>query len=225
MSSNVEISLSSSPKCLISFFGNEEGTTSRKSLHLDEFLKELPQTIESILSTHDSLAPQNDSSDPIAELFSRLDIDIDDLSRYAHFDASKNYTRNLVSTDDKHYTLLLLCWNPGKESPVHDHPCDGCWMQVCQGNVQESRFEQKGEKLECFFDAIYQEGQQAYITDTMGFHKVGNPSLTQRAMTLHLYCPPFSKCKIWMDPTCASRSSCSNVCFHSEYGEIAGSNR
>jgi hypothetical protein len=98
----------------------------------------------------------------IHAIFSRLDKDIDELSRYAHFDASKNYTRNLVSTDDKHYTLLLLCWNPGKESPVHDHPCDGCWMQVFQGNVQESRYEQKGEKLECFYDAIY-HGKFIYV--------------------------------------------------------------
>lgn len=32
-------------------------------------------------------------------------------------------------TIHKTFTLLLLCWNPGKESPIHDHPCDGC---VCQ---------------------------------------------------------------------------------------------
>jgi hypothetical protein len=69
MSTNVETSLSSSPKSLISFFGNEDGSASRKSLHLDEFLKELPQTIESILATHDSLSPEIGSSDPIAELF------------------------------------------------------------------------------------------------------------------------------------------------------------
>ena len=44
---------------------------------------------------------------------------------YAFWDADKLYTRNLVSTDGESYTLLLLCWNPGKESPIHDHPCDG----------------------------------------------------------------------------------------------------
>eukprot|EP00545_Synedropsis_sp_CCMP1620_P009907 CAMPEP_0119007508 /NCGR_PEP_ID=MMETSP1176-20130426/3057_1 /TAXON_ID=265551 /ORGANISM="Synedropsis recta cf, Strain CCMP1620" /LENGTH=196 /DNA_ID=CAMNT_0006959675 /DNA_START=80 /DNA_END=667 /DNA_ORIENTATION=- len=195
MSSSIATPLSSSPKSLINFFGAENSRT--KSLGLDEFLKELPQTIESILSTHDSLKPGNGGSDPIAELFSRLDMDIKELSRYTHVDASKNYTRNLISTDSKHFTLLLLCWNPGKESPVHDHPCDGCWMHVCQGNVQESRYERQGDRLECFHNEIYHEGQQAYITDSMGFHKVGNPSMTQPATTLHLYCPPFSKCKIW----------------------------
>ncbi|KAL7535306.1 hypothetical protein ACHAXR_008454 [Thalassiosira sp. AJA248-18] len=53
----------------------------------------------------------------------------------------KNYTRNLIATDNETFTLLLLCWNPGKCSPIHDHPCDGCWLRVCQGQIQETRYE------------------------------------------------------------------------------------
>lgn len=80
---------------------------------------------------------------------------MENLARFAHVDPSKNYTRNLVATDDKHYTLLLLCWNPGKESPVHDHPCDGCWMDVIQGSIQECRYEKRGEEMKCFSDEVY----------------------------------------------------------------------
>lgn len=99
---------------------------------------------------------------------SRLRMDASELSRYAHFDPSKNYTRNLVSTDNEHFTLLLLCWNPGKESPVHDHPCDGCWMHVCEGNIKESRYERKGDQLECFFDDIYHGKEEVnYLNQTM----------------------------------------------------------
>ena len=43
------------------------------------------------------------------------------------FDASKNYTRNLIATDDETFTLMLLCWNADKESPIHDH------VSVCYG--------------------------------------------------------------------------------------------
>jgi predicted metal-dependent enzyme (double-stranded beta helix superfamily) len=59
---------------------------------------------------------------------------------YAFFDPLKPYTRNLVATDNKTFTLLLLCWTPGKESPIHDHPCDGCWVQVLEGSAIESRY-------------------------------------------------------------------------------------
>jgi hypothetical protein len=69
---------------------------------------------------------------------------------------------------------------------------------------------------------------------------VGNPDRKLPAITLHLYCPPFQKCKIWLNSGgCSSSltesneneedydgrnklkvSQCTNanVCFHSEYG-------
>jgi hypothetical protein len=51
----------------------------------------------------------------------------------AHYFAA----RNLIATDNETFTLMLLCWTPGKESPIHDHPCEGCWMRVVQGCVRE----------------------------------------------------------------------------------------
>lgn len=69
MSIDSKTALSSSPKSLVSFFGDEGRNRPNKSLGLTDFLVELPQTIESILDTHDSLKPQHDDSDPIAELF------------------------------------------------------------------------------------------------------------------------------------------------------------
>jgi hypothetical protein len=40
-----------------------------KSLTLEDFLKELPHTIESILESRESLRPQGEKADPIADLF------------------------------------------------------------------------------------------------------------------------------------------------------------
>ena len=144
---------------------------------------------------------------------------------YALFDADRKYTRNLISTDNETYTLLLLCWNPGKASPIHDHPCDGCWMKVCRGQVRECRYEYPAgsgdateRSLECIHDETYSEGELAYISDYMGFHKVGNPSDTIPAVTLHLYVPPISQCKIWVKEDCAPSTCYSSN--YSEYGRI-----
>jgi len=57
----------------------------------------------------------------------------------------------------------------------------------------------------------------AFIKDSMGYHKIGNTS-KQPAMTLHLYCPPFDKCKIWLDPSHASKPSNAYMCNYSEFG-------
>lgn len=51
------------------------------------------------------------------------------------------------------------------------------------------------------------------------YHKVGNPSKTVPAVTMHLYCPPFEKCKIWLNPNDASHPSKACICNYSEYGD------
>ena len=73
--------------------------------------------------------------------YRQSEIPADAWQKYAIFDDEKPYTRNLISTDGETYTLLLLCWNPQKESPIHDHPCDGCWLQVVQGGIREDRYD------------------------------------------------------------------------------------
>ena len=148
-----------------------------------------------------------------------------DWEAYAHFDPTQAYTRNLIYTDNATYTLLLLCWNAGAESKIHDHPCDGCWMHVLQGQVRECRYElpaQPGAALECIADETFHEGQLAFINDYIGLHKVGNPGLVP-AVTLHLYHPPFSRCRVWADSDSGSSSQAACATHFSEYGWVEGS--
>ena len=146
-----------------------------------------------------------------------MELNPHDWQKYAFFDDYKNYTRNLIATDHETFTLLLLCWTPNKESPIHDHPCDGCWVKVLEGQVRECRYKHMDDTLVCFQDETFAEGELSFIQDSQGYHKIGNPSLSERAVTLHLYCPPFAQCKIWLDETKPSSKSC--VCFYSEYGQ------
>jgi len=187
-------------------------------LTLEEFICQLPQTLTD---------GQNLETD-VLQLFRRLDLKKEDWIQFAKFEPSQKYTRNLVSSDGKTYTLLLLCWNPDKASPIHDHPCDGCWMKVCEGSVTEARYSKDSrnntdeQQLVCTQDATFYEGAIAYIADWLGYHKIGNPSKSQPAVTLHLYSPPFDSCKIWLDPSKASKPSTAKICYHSVYGTPAG---
>ena len=132
------------------------------------------------------------------------------------FDETKPYTRNLIASDYETYTLLLLCWNPGQESPIHDHPCDGCWLKVLQGNVRECRYD--STTLQCYSDERFHKGEIGYIYDSMGYHKVGNPSPSTPAITLHVYAPPFQRCRIWriQDPDCEETVTSTHF---SEFGQ------
>ncbi|KAL3774210.1 hypothetical protein ACHAW5_008535 [Stephanodiscus triporus] len=186
--------------------------------------------------------------DPVMDLFGRLDLgrrvgdddDVDDVdddaderrwwNRYAHPDPTRDYTRNLIATDDETYTLLLLCWNPGMSSPIHDHPCDGCWVRVCEGKIRETRYEVivgdddddggdgAGAALIATSDALIEDSAPTFINDSVGYHRVGNPCDARVAVTLHLYCPPVRECRVWHDPADASRPSVAVMRNHTEYG-------
>ena len=134
----------------------------RARVTLGEFINELPQTIKKSRSVLNRGAIDDD----ISALFRRLDLREEDWKPYAFFEPSKLYTRNLVATDDETFTLILMCWNAGKESPIHDHPCDGCWMHVCEGSVRETRYVKHdgSDALRCVSDDLFTGEPDSLLT-------------------------------------------------------------
>jgi predicted metal-dependent enzyme (double-stranded beta helix superfamily) len=76
----------------------------------------------------------------LISLLTSVDLSTDEVNKFTFWDSEKPYTRNLISTDNLNYTLLLLCWNPGKESKIHNHPCDGCFVKTIRGCIREARY-------------------------------------------------------------------------------------
>ncbi|KAL7517965.1 hypothetical protein ACHAWX_002835 [Stephanocyclus meneghinianus] len=230
--------LSSSPSTVLAYdtasetYASHDYTQDSKdiSISLKEFVDALPpilcrlkmQERKSFQDRVQLESKRGTKEDPVTQLFSRLDLNEPELTEYALADRTKNYTRNLVATDNETFTLLLICWNPSKESPIHDHPCDGCWVRVRQGKIEETRYKvnEEMDSLEITSVETYEDSREvSFINDYVGYHKVGNPSTTTPAVTLHLYCPPFQSCKVWPDPNRASRSSKVCMCNYSEYGD------
>eukprot|EP00744_Colponema_vietnamica_P003009 GILI01004661.1.p1 GENE.GILI01004661.1~~GILI01004661.1.p1 ORF type:complete len:234 (+),score=37.46 GILI01004661.1:63-764(+) len=161
---------------------------------------------------------QDHMFDAVTDLLERYDSSLGDWKKYAYFDEGR-YTRNLVATDQKTYTLILLCWAKGQGSPVHDHPCDGCFVRVVDGAIRETRYENKIgcgtlREISC---KQFQEGQVTYITDDLGLHKMENPNSDKETVTLHLYTPPFQSCKR-IDAETGDVVCSGKICYFSEYG-------
>lgn len=54
--------------------------------------------------------------------------------------------------------------------------------------------------------------------DSIALHKVANPSEEETACTLHLYAPPFRRCKLWTDPSDATKVLEPVITHYSEHG-------
>ncbi len=82
------------------------------------------------------------------------------------------------------YDLLICCWKPGQESPMHGHPEQGCLVKILKGSTtEEVRYVNGSIEVRCNLP-----GKVAYINDSIGFHRVWNGT-EQNAVSLHLYAP------------------------------------
>nr|CAD7263328.1 unnamed protein product [Timema shepardi] len=143
------------------------------------------------------------------------------------------YTRNLVDQGNGKFNLMILCWGEGHGSAIHDHADSHCFMKVLQGSLSEVRFSWPEDSPSKDDDNIQETGgtrelneicrnslrtnDVCYINDSLGIHRVENTSHTERAVSLHLYCPPFDTCSVFNQNT-GRRSKC-QVTFWSKFGD------
>lgn len=156
-----------------------------------------------------------------------------DWKKFAKFDRFR-YTRNLVDEGNGKFNLMILCWGPDHGSAVHDHADAHCFMKMLQGKLSEVRFQwpdqehverdeedgddgAEGRPLEELSRTDLLLNDVCYINDSMGLHRVENPSHSDPAVSLHLYCPPFSSCSVFNQRT-GKRTPCS-VTFWSKRGK------
>lgn len=111
------------------------------------------------------------------------------------------YTRNCIARTDA-YELILLCWEPGQETPIHCHGGQECWVYMLQGTLGETRFnlDKTTETLTPDKYMELYEGKFSYMNDDMGLHALKNLN-KGRSMSLHLYMNPIEECRIYNNAT------------------------
>ena len=129
----------------------------------------------------------------------------DQWRRYALADPSRSYTRNGVDECNEKANLLILVWNPRKGSMIHDHANAHCVMKILQGSLVETLYEwpeqdeeetgdlsghREESTMKIKKETTLNTGDVAYMSDTLGLHRMSNPSSDQLAISLHLYTPP-----------------------------------
>lgn len=128
------------------------------------------------------------------------------------------YTRNLVHRCGE-FELLLLCWERGQASPIHDHSGQNCWMAVLEGTLEEEHFTDGGPDSGLTSGRVRSlgAGEVAFIQDEIAWHRI-RPLGDSRSVSLHLYADPIDSCRIFDD---VSGEPCSiELGYHSVRGEV-----
>jgi len=136
----------------------------------------------------------------VAQLLKQYAARAADWQAHALFDDG-HYTRNGMARRDA-FELLLLCWNGGQASPIHNHEGQHCWMAVLEGEVEEIQYAlpAAGGPLSTGGTQRFARGQVAYIRDEIGLHLV-RCGAAPRAVSLHVYARPFAACNVYCPET------------------------
>jgi cysteine dioxygenase len=118
---------------------------------------------------------------------------------------------------DERFVAMLLCWEKGQGSPIHDHAGSSCWVKVLSGELLEVLYESPGSggggtggatgggRMQVKSTSKVKASARgdccdmSYMNDTKGVHSIRNMSCTEVAVSLHIYAPPFRQCNIFVD--------------------------
>jgi cysteine dioxygenase len=119
-------------------------------------------------------------------------ITAEDICHYRRFREGA-YARNRVLKTEV-LEALILCWEPGQCTVIHDHNGSFGVVRVLEGELSETLFGQDSEGiLRRTREAKWQPGAVTGA-DVPDIHCLYNCNQSgQKLVTLHIYCPPLHK--------------------------------
>jgi cysteine dioxygenase len=104
-----------------------------------------------------------------------------DYKQYIKFTEHK-YNRIKIKENDN-FEIILICWMPGQETPIHDHAKNGCIMKVLEGSLHETIYH--------YHDKLILSEKillgTTFINNKIGYHKIKS---NEYSVSLHIYSPP-----------------------------------
>ncbi|ESO10350.1 hypothetical protein HELRODRAFT_187713 [Helobdella robusta] len=185
----------------------------------EEKLQEIPDMDTLVRELRRIYQGQEVNVEEVKDVLSRYKSSPADWRKYAKFDPLR-YTRNLVDDFEGKFNLIALCWGEGHASSIHDHSSADCFVKMLDGELEETMYHWPTEEE-------LQEGGEGksdeikikmFDVNSMGLHRMANPSHSNKTVSLHLYSPPFKSCRVFDQRT--GKTSVVKVTFNSKYGEL-----
>lgn len=185
-----------------------------------------PQTLNELIELiYEAFATDEVNIDYVHTIMRNYKGNMKEWAPFVKFQPNK-YTRNLVDAGNGKFNLMILCWAESQGSSIHNHMNSHCFMKCIQGSLLETKYawpkdqqeENEDHPMEILTRTELKEGDVAYINDSIGLHRVENPSHTNTAITLHLYVPPYDECKVFDERT--GHTNKAYVTFYSVGGQL-----
>lgn len=160
--------------------------------------------IEDFVRLLKELPEESFQTQTMAEFLRKNMVDLNSLLPFMFFEKGC-YTRNLIYSTDQ-FELLLICWDVGCATPIHNHEGQNCWVHVYSGQLSFTNYkwlgcDRKTRSVNLKVDShvpLAAEGSLSVIDEKDTIHCLVNPlTCDQKAISLHIYSRPLSQCAIY----------------------------
>lgn len=123
------------------------------------------------------------------QIVKAVDIPLREFERYFSWNKD-HYTRNCLFKNDD-VELLLICWEKGQKSAIHDFNSNAAWVHPIKGKLTEERFLQTDEGLEKVSSVILDTSCFSFMANHVIMHRYIN-TYESRSVCLNLYSKPLT---------------------------------
>ncbi|HMC97405.1 MAG TPA: cysteine dioxygenase family protein [Flavobacteriales bacterium] len=149
------------------------------------------QLVEELLRHRDAEA--------YAGILARYDVPGHDLEPYFRWN-SRHYTRTCINRNEE-FELLVICYEPGQRTSIHDYDSQMAWIHPVMGEVVEERFTfTQGSGVAVEREIHLRPGTVHPFTSGPSIHRFTNRG-PGRAVTLNLYARPVRKWRVYDEGT------------------------
>lgn len=113
---------------------------------------------------------------------------------------NRHYTRQCIHRS-REYELMLIAYEPGQRTSIHDYDSQMAWIKPVLGSVLEERFKATADgKLKLHGEKTLSVGSLSYMAAKTCIHRHSNAG-KGRAITLNLYSRPIRRWRVYDERT------------------------
>ncbi len=154
-------------------------------------------TIQRLL---EELAHRKKSPMKVLDIMKATKIPTAEFEKYYSWDDA-NYTRNVLMRNED-IEVLLICWEKGQSSPIHDFNSQEAWIHPIVGELREERFKiNPGDdiRLERVSSVLLGPDEYTYMNQ-VGIHRYSN-AYEARSVSLNIYSKPVTSWRVYEEET------------------------
>lgn len=122
-----------------------------------------------------------------------------DLEPYFRWN-TRHYTRTCINRNED-FELLVVCYEPGQRTSIHDYDSQMAWIHPVIGEVLEERYDAlPNGGIELASEIHLGPGKDASLKNGNAIHRFVNLG-PDRAVTLNLYARPVRKWRVYDEVT------------------------